>query len=50
MAMRNQNEQAPCPYCGNYDKTMMTLLGYLISEKGRMMLCEVCTKAFKILD
>jgi hypothetical protein len=39
-----------CPHCTNNDPTMFSLLGYLMSSKGRMYLCEVCSRAFKVLD
>ncbi len=49
MHQRNE-EYITCPHCANDDRTMMTLLGYLFTPKGRMMLCEVCARAFKVLD
>ncbi len=50
VAIQNQEKRKFCPHCSNDDSTMMTLLGYLMSEKGRMYLCEVCGRAFKALD
>lgn len=51
-AIMNQqpSKRVACDHCGNDDITMMMLLGYLISVKGRMMMCEVCSRAFRVLD
>lgn len=51
--MAIQMKQEPlmmCCFCTNDNPKLMKLLGYLINEKGKMMLCDVCGKAFKVLD
>lgn len=50
MHQQAEPQRVVCDHCGNDDITMMSVLGYLISVKGRMMLCEVCSRAFKVLD